>query len=233
MAQTVERVAVPSGEVAYMTLGAGPALLLPWCNLPWPDLSITRALADRYLVVLASPVGYQASSRLPPDEEYDAPRALADLLAVCDAVEIDRFAVFGYSLSAAMAAWLAGTTSRVTSAVLGGFPLLGSYQRVLDGARSDAHEMEGDPGFEPRAALSFYRDLANRADGSLVDECRCPIHAFWGASDEVLERFNAAPDLVDSLTRRGVTTTVVADTDHITTILATDEVVRAVREAVP
>ena len=111
-------------------------------------------------------------------------------------------------------------------------PLLGSYQRVLDGARADARAMEGDPVFDTRAALSFYRDLANLPDGALVDECRASIRAFWGASDEVIPRFNVAPDLLDSLTRRGVTTTVVANTDHLTTILATDEVVRAVREAV-
>jgi len=222
MAQSIERIAVPSGEVTYMTLGTGPALLVPWCNLPWPDLLVTRTLADRYRVVLASPVGYQASSRLSEGEEYDSPSALADLLAVCDALDLDRFAVFGYSLSAAMAAWLAGTTSRVTSAVLGGFPLLGSYQRVLDGALADAQETQGDPGFDTCAALSFYRGLAHLADGALVDECRCPIRAFWGSSDEVIERFNVAPDLVDSLTRRRVAATVFANTDHLSTILATD-----------
>ena len=47
-----------SGGLTFATLGAGRGLLVPWCNVPWPELPLIDRLAESYRVVLASPRGY-------------------------------------------------------------------------------------------------------------------------------------------------------------------------------
>jgi len=216
------RVTTDSGEISYRVLGSGAPVLVPWCNMDWLAIPIVARLAEHHRVVLASPLGFQASTGLDATH-YGATRVVENLLTVCDALDLDDFTVFGYSLSAAVAAWLATTTTRVTLAVVGGFPLLGSHQRVLDGVRHDMRDLAANVDFEPAAALAFYRDLASRPDGMLVRERRCPMRVFVGSADEVLRRF-AHPDLAGGLRACGVDTTVVEGTDHVTTILATEDV---------
>ncbi len=200
---------------------------MPWCNLPWPDLPLVDRLAEQYLVVLASPRGFQHSTRLASDEAYGAETSVDDLLAVCDALDVEEFAVLGYSLSAVVGGWLARTSSRVTFAALGGFPLLGSYGRVLQSAVHDVEQLQTDPGFDPRVALALYRDLAALPDGALVDDRRCPVRAFWGSDDTVVQGFDAQPDLAGALTARGVETFVADGADHLTTLFDTDTITRA------
>src|SRR6478752_3747409 len=211
-----------SGTISYHVLGTGTPVLVPWCNIDWPAIPIVGRLAEQHQVILASPLGFQASTRLDA-AHYGAARIVEDLLTVCDGLDVDDFTVFGYSLSAATSAWLAMTTTRVNLAVLGGFPLLGSHQRVLEGVRHDMRDLPANLGFDPAAALAFYRDLASRPDGMLVRDRRCPMRVFAGTADEVLHRF-AHPDLVGGLRACGVDTTVIDGTDHVTTILATDDV---------
>ena len=216
-------VTTDSGEIRYRRARV-PA---PRCSSPgatWTGLRspIVARLTEHHRVVLASPLGFQASTGL------DAPRrrrrASSRTCSRCATrSDIDDFTVFGYSLSAAVGTWLATTTTQVNLAVVGGFPLLGSYRRVLDGVRHDVRDLAANVGFDPAAALAFYRDLAGRPDGMLVRERRCPIRVFVGSADEVLHRF-AHPDLVGGLRAYGVDTTVVEGTDHVTTILATDDV---------
>jgi pimeloyl-ACP methyl ester carboxylesterase len=219
---------VDAGEVAFATCGSGPALLVPWCNVPWPDLPVVDRLAQQYLVVLASPRGYQYSSRLSSDQDYGMETGAHDLIAVCDALGAAEFAVLGYSLTAVLAGWLACTSSRVTFAVLGGFPLLGSYARVSRAAERDVAQLSTDPGFDTRAALALYRDLAELPDGRLIDDRRCPVHVFWGSADTVLQGFDVTAGLDDALTARGVSTSIVDGADHVTTLLDTDAIIRAV-----
>src|SRR6202035_3835745 len=143
---------------------------------PWPEMPYFSRLCEHFTVVLASPRGYQRSSRLTGDQLYDATTIVRDLLTVCDAVGLRRFSVLGYSLTAAMAAWLARSTLRVDAVVAGGFPLLGSYEAVRRGAERDAAGLTaGDAQaaslleqFDSRAVLSFYRALAELPDGVLV-----------------------------------------------------------------
>ena len=86
--------------------------------------------------------------------------------------------------------------------VVGGFPLLGSYERVLLSAERDADALLADDDtaasiqsdFDVRAALSFYRELAALPDGALVTEVGCPMFAFWGTGDDILWSFNVASD---------------------------------------
>jgi pimeloyl-ACP methyl ester carboxylesterase len=133
-------------------------------------------LAANFIVVAASPRGYQASTRLVETELYRSDLLVADFLAICDRVGLDTFSVLGYSLTAAVAAQLARATTRVEAVVAGGFPLLGSYGRVQVRAEDDAAALAGNSeaaaairrDFDMRAALAFYRDLAGLVDGALV-----------------------------------------------------------------
>ena len=99
------------------------------------------------------------SSRLPEPAQYDAQMLFDDLLAVCDRVGLGGFSVLGYSLTAAMAASLARASDRVDALVAGGFPLLGSYERVLRRAQR-MRRIFPIPLFDARAVLAFSRYLA-------------------------------------------------------------------------
>jgi hypothetical protein len=46
-----------------------------------------------------------------------------------------------------------------------------------------------------------------------------------------MERFNSEPQLLDALSQRGVQATIVRDTDHLSTILATHQVMQAIDSA--
>ena len=142
----IESFAVGDASLTYVVRGRGRGLLVPWCNFPWPEMPFVSALAERFTVVMASPRGYQNSTRLPASREYSAELLVNDLLAVCDHAGLETFSILGYSLTAAMAGWLASACPRVETAILGGFPLLGSYQAVLRDAEARAAEMTRDQG---------------------------------------------------------------------------------------
>jgi pimeloyl-ACP methyl ester carboxylesterase len=221
-------------SLRYAIRGSGPGLLVPLCNFPWLDMPFMDDLAAEFTVATVSPRGYQGSTWLPEADRYDNGMVVADLLAVCDEIGFERFSVLGYSLTGAMAAWLARATPRVDAIVAGGFPLLGSYQRVLTGVTRDVAAMSPEAasavGFDPRAALAFYRELADLRDGALVDEVPCPMFTFWGTEDEILHEFNTEPDLDAALAARGVATQPMADRDHAGAILGFGAIVGRVVE---
>jgi pimeloyl-ACP methyl ester carboxylesterase len=218
--------------MSYSVRGDGPGLLVPWCNFPWPDMPFVDTLADRFTVVLASPRGYQLSTRLPDSREYSAELLMNDLLAVCDHVGLEAFSVLGYSFTAAVAGWLASASSRVQAVVLGGFPLLGSYEAVLRGAEERAAEIsrhgetaeEAITDFDLRAVLTFYRELAERPGDALVD-VECPIFAFWGTDDDILQSFDRTADFGTALADRGIATRPLDGRDHVGAILSLGDVV--------
>lgn len=221
-----------------MVRGTGPGLLIPVCNFPWLDMPCFDALTRHFTVVSASPRGYQTSTRLAENETYSGELLVADLLAICDRVGLDTFSVLGYSLTAAMAAQLARVSTRVDAVVAGGFPLLGSYERVQLGAERDAAALTDgfqtaaaiERDFDVRAVLAFYRDLARLGDGALVADVSCPMLAFWGTADEILWSFNTEPDFGQALADRGVATHPVTGVDHAATILEFDRIVGDVIE---
>jgi pimeloyl-ACP methyl ester carboxylesterase len=224
--------------VQYSVRGSGPPLLVPLCNVPVLEMPYVDALSARLTVIGASPRGYEGSSRMRDDEPYTGEMLASDLLAVCDRLGFERFAVFGYSLTAAMGAWLASRSPRVEAVIAGGFPLMGAYERVLAGAEREAASLADDPrraaeldrDFDVRAVLSFYRMLATRPEGALVTDVPCPMFAFWGADDDVLWSFNAVPDLAESLTDRGVATRELMGRDHVGAILGFGDIIDHVIE---
>lgn len=169
---------------------------------------------------------------MPESEQYSADLVVHDLLEVCDHTGLEVFSVLGYSLTAAMAGWLAAASARVAAVVLGGFPLLGSYGAVLRGAEATAaaisqNEEANDAlrvDFDSRAVLTFYRELAERTDDALVD-LACPILAFWGTNDEVLQSFDTSADFRKDLEDRGVATLPIDGLDHVGAIVGLGGVV--------
>ena len=224
---------IGSDQVQYSVRGSGPALLVPLCNFPVLDMPFVDALASRFTVIGASPRGYQGSTRLQSDETYSGEMLAADLLAVCDQLGFDRFEVLGYSLTAAMGAWLASRSPRVEAVVAGGFPLLGAYERVLRGAEREAASIAEDPRradavhreFDIRAVLSFYGMLSTLPDGALVTGVRCPMLTFWGTDDDVLRSFNAVPDLATSLAGYGIASRELIGRDHASAIAGLGDII--------
>ena len=217
---SIRSIEVAGGTAAFTVTGEGPGLVLPWLNFAWFATPWVDALAQHFTVVVAAPRGYARSTRLGPSERYSVDMLGDDLLAIVDAAGLDRFSLLGYSLSGAVAAWLATTEDRVDGVVAGGFPLLGPYASVLEGARRDAadHVTIADPspdaGFDVRAALAFYAHLATLPDGALVDGRRAKLLAYWGSEDEVLARFNGLELLEPGLRARGVPFRVLEGVDH-------------------
>ena len=229
---------VGDASLSYSVRGDGPGLLVPWCNFPWPDMPFVDTLADRFTVVLASPRGYQLSTRLPESQQYSGDLLVNDLLAVCDHLGLEAFSVLGYSLTAAIAGWLGSASTRVQALVLGGFPLLGSYEAVLRGAEERATQIshddeaagrEASTEFDTRAVLTFYRELAERPDDALV-EVACPVLAFWGTNDDILQSFDRTTDFGTALADRGIATLPLDGRDHVSAILSLGDVVEDIAD---
>jgi pimeloyl-ACP methyl ester carboxylesterase len=222
-----ELLEIGDASLSYAVRGRGRGLLVPWCNLPWLDMPFIDALSERFTVVLASPRGYQGSTRLTETQAYDTDLLVADLLAVCDHTGLEVFSVLGYSLTAAMAAWLARESMRVEAVIVGGFPLLGSYESVLRRAEHNAAQLTCDERaakaqgleFDPRAVLAFYQALAQLSDGALIADVKCPVLAFWATNDTLLQSFNMPPDYGRALIDRGVATIELDSGDHLGAIL--------------
>jgi pimeloyl-ACP methyl ester carboxylesterase len=234
----VAELKVKGASLHYTVRGTGPGLLVTVCNFPWLDMPYFDTLTANFTVLAASPRGYQTSTRLAETETYSNELLVADLLAICNHVGLDTFSVLGYSLTAAVAAQLARVSTRVEAVVAGGFPLLGSYERVQLRAEGDAAALADKSeaaaaiqrDFDIRAALAFYRDLAGLGDGALVADVSCPMFAFWGTADAILWSFNTAPDFAQDLAHHGVATRAVAGGDHAGTILEFDKIVGEVIE---
>jgi pimeloyl-ACP methyl ester carboxylesterase len=219
----VDVVEVDGGRVCFEVLGAGPGIVVPSCNVPWFGTGLVARLAERRTVVVVAPRGYGPSSR--PLAAYTAEMLGADLRGVVAAAGLSRCAVLGYSLTGAMAAWWAAATDVVDAVVCGGFPLDCDLAGLVRGAETDVAALPDDPGFDPAAAMAFYRHVAAGAPGALLEGVRCPLLCFWGGSDEVLERFGDVHRFAAALERRGTQSLVLPDLDHLGALLAAEQLV--------
>ena len=118
---------VNGAQLAYRTIGDGPALLAPECNYSWaPDF---EALMGRHFtLVVASPRDFGASTRT--GAPYDSNLWASDMLSVMRHLGHETFSVFGYSFTGAFGPWLAlklKDQAEITAVASGGFPLLGDY----------------------------------------------------------------------------------------------------------
>jgi pimeloyl-ACP methyl ester carboxylesterase len=225
----LERIDRSGRALTFAVEGVGPWLLLPWCNINWLDFSDLGVLTREHTVILASPLGFAGSGRA-ESGAYELDDLVEDLVHVCRTIGAERFDVFGYSLTGALAASLACASDRVSSVMAGGFPLLGSYGAVRD----DAERLVADPQFvagisgtfDPEAVVAVYRGIAAGQDGHLVDRRRCRMAACWGADDTVLRSFDSSADLAGELTGRGVHVVRMDGLGHDTLLLHLDDVLR-------
>ena len=215
---------VDGARVAYRVHGAGPPLLAPECNYTWDD-AVEARLAERFTLIVASPRDYGRSTRT-GGPGYDVRRWATDLQAVAHHVGYDRFLFFGYSFTGAFGPWLARRlrdSNAVAAVAAGGFPLLGDYGVTLADVENQSRALEQDPAglalvrprFDPLAGLAFYRDLADLAPDTLVDDLPCPLYCFWGDRDtDAVEMVLSHEEYRAGLTRRGVPFDVYAGYDH-------------------
>jgi pimeloyl-ACP methyl ester carboxylesterase len=198
-------------DLHYEVTGSGPALLLPKFNyVRWDDYLDVGLLAGRFTVVIASPRGFAASSRLAADGDYRVADLASDLVAVMEAAGFGRFSVFGYSFTGAFAPWLAHLSDRVDAVVSGGFPIVGDYSPLYPEIRGRSEAARSDPAawsyltsrFDNRAGLGFYRELSELPPDFLVDSLPCPLFAFWGEDDEEIARGGGVQLLASGLDRR-------------------------------
>jgi pimeloyl-ACP methyl ester carboxylesterase len=213
-------------RITVTSTGTGPAVLLPVRTAPhepatadsmrrWgadPDLGATLVdgLADRHRVIAADYEGHRMTH---PAAGTLTPAAVAaDLLAIADAADVDRFAVYGYSWLALSALQLALRTDRVTALAMGGYPPVdGPYHQMLAVTRSaharsapaagDDHESpqagsEVEPGDwdavevatdadQTRQFVTLYEALADFDDRTAQRAVTVPRLAFAGAADTI------------------------------------------------
>jgi len=205
--------------VSYEVHGAGPAILIPWCNFAWSSLTLDL-LTKGYTVVIASPRGFGNSDRV--SAGYTADTIRTDLEAVLDHVGIEQYAAFGYSMTGSVAPWLAQDNPRVRAVVSGGFPISTSYAALLPYIEANRAETQREPDrwatmtrkFDPDALLAWYRRLNSLPPGGLVDRLDCPVYCFWGGDDEVIEELVGLETLWRNTTARDIPVEVFPGRDH-------------------
>jgi pimeloyl-ACP methyl ester carboxylesterase len=140
-------VTLNGARIAYRISGDGPALVLVKNNRRPLDYPAATALSGSFRVVQLHPVGFGASDR--PDD-YDFGSIGEQVLAVLDHEAIDRFAIWGFSQPAAMAAMAARHTGRAVALIMGGIPAIGFP------TDTEMRRLEREPRL-PRPSLEFWR----------------------------------------------------------------------------
>jgi pimeloyl-ACP methyl ester carboxylesterase len=112
-------------RIHYEVAGSGPPLLLHTgfglAAREWYDLGYVAALARDYRLILLDPRGQGASDKPHATEAYTPEHRVADVIAVLDALALDRTHFWGYSLGGRVGWELAvHRPERLSSLVLGG-----------------------------------------------------------------------------------------------------------------
>ena len=156
----------------FTVRGSGPALLV----YEREPRGYYDQLTDRYRVVVID----ASSDNSPAAMAYlTADRVCADILAVADAVGVDRFAWFGFSYGSVVGLQLASRTNRLSALVCGGWPPLGGqYAETLGYAEEEAAQGRVTP------FLTFYRSVREWPEREAVSKFTCPRMAFAGNKDE-------------------------------------------------
>jgi pimeloyl-ACP methyl ester carboxylesterase len=152
-----QRFHLPTGVELDITLGGprdGEALIFlhgfPESHRTWRHQ--LAELCDDYFVAAPDQRGYAGSSKPPRVEDYEASRIVADVVAIADALELDRFTLVGHDWGGAIA-WLAALRhpERIARLVIANAPHPFLFQRTLI----------DDP--EQRAASQYIRTFRNPA----------------------------------------------------------------------
>ncbi|MEU8222727.1 hypothetical protein [Kribbella sp. NPDC048915] len=176
---TYRSVELAGARIAYRVGGAGPALVLMRNNRRPLDCPVADELGRRFQVFQIHAVGFGASER--PDE-YDFGSIGDQVVAVLDQEGANRFAVWGFSQTACMAAIVARSTDRAAALVIGGVTPIGFPTDAT------MRRFEREPRL-PRPALEFWRAYRSydwhrefRSYGGLKV-------AYLGTADPAIRRF--------------------------------------------
>jgi pimeloyl-ACP methyl ester carboxylesterase len=207
-------------RIEFNVQGDGPGLLLPECNARWNAWGYVDKLAERYRVVTASPRGYFGSDWEESIDAYTLDSVRDDLLAAADAAGLETFGVWGYSFAAAMGAFLATATSRVLTLVAGGFPLIGSYQALVEYA--ERLTAPANSPCDPAAAIAFYRAMAASDTDQWMSSLRCARSCYWGAEDPIMTLAMTIDEQRRSLEKAAFVVQELPGLDHVACGMRTD-----------
>ena len=193
------------------TTGERADELRRWGVDPRLGLALCEGLQDRFRVIA---VPYEAYALAHPRADTLTPDTIAaDLLAIADAAEADRFACYGYSWLAVAALQLALRIDQLTALAMGGFPPLGGPYPEMLAVTAATHELavaaaSGEP-VEPvsqpdsdrdidwdtvevtltpeqtRQFVTLYEALAGFDDKAALARVTCPRLCFVGTADRI------------------------------------------------
>ncbi|MEU7741367.1 alpha/beta hydrolase [Nonomuraea sp. NPDC049158] len=207
--------------------GQGPTVLLPvnpvpiegakaddmrkWGVDPALGRNLIDGLSDAFRVVAFDYEGHVLAT--PKPDTLTPANIAADLLAVADAVDADRFAYYGYSWLALSGLQLAIRTDRLSALVMGGYPPLGGPYAEMLSVTMATYEMSGqDPApqkTQPKAEgtkadeydwdsaevtmteaqtrqfVTLYEGLQDFDDRAAQASLSCPRLCFAGSADKI------------------------------------------------
>ena len=212
---TSTRIALPTGVTLNVQLGGargGEAIVFlhgfPESHRTWR--AIAPVLAEDYFVVCPDQRGFGASDKPEGVENYRTDRIVADLIALADVLEIDRFTLVGHDWGGAVA-WLAALRHperiRRLAIVNAPHPLIFQKSLIEDAAQRAASQYMNafrNPTMEQGIAAmgweSFYtKTFGGHADLSLVPEAEKQAYlADWSAPGALTAMLNwyRASDIV-------------------------------------
>lgn len=195
--------------------GEGPTLLLPldprptegeqaeqmrqYGNDPALGQSFITPLSDSFRVVA---FGYENHVQANPRPDTLTPdNVVADMLAIADAAQAERFAYYGYSWLAMIGLQLAIRTDRLSALIMGGYPPLdGPYAEMLRVTQA-THAVAmggGEPASDDdewsglslstdqtRQFVTLYEALQGFDDRAAQAQITCPRLCFVGSADEI------------------------------------------------
>lgn len=209
------RIELPTGVTLNVQLGGargGEAIVFlhgfPESHRTWRE--IAPALAEDYFVVVPDQRGFGASDKPLGVERYRTDRIVADLIALADALEIDRFTLVGHDWGGAVA-WLAALRhpERIQRLIIvnAPHPLIFQKSLIEDPAQRAASQYMNafrNPAMEQGIAAmgweTFYtKTFGGHADlGLLPEEEKQAYLADWSAPGALTAMLNwyRASDIV-------------------------------------
>ena len=214
-----QRFHLPTGVELDVTLGGprdAPALVFlhgfPESHRTWRHQ--LAGLSDTYFVVAPDQRGYAGSSKPPAVEDYTPDKPVADLIALADALELERFTLVGHDWGGAIA-WMAALNhpDRIERLAIANAPHPFIFQRTLFDDRDQREASQyirtfRDPAFETKLGamglekffeISFMRNadaqlLTNEEKAIYLDQWRNP-----GAFTAMLNWYRAAQLIVPAM----------------------------------
>jgi pimeloyl-ACP methyl ester carboxylesterase len=249
MPPTTHYITTPDGfRIAYDVQGSGPALVLlhglSGDRQRWHAYGVVDGLKDTFTVITLDLRGSGESSTSTNASDYSADAHVVDVCAVADAAGVGRFAVWGWSLGAALATHLAANEPRTTQAIVAG-----SYLGPIFTTPWLQQQLQA---WEPVAALKaagrldeiseMARPFAERTDFDVffarlyglvgwppldATELQAPTTFYTGTNDGRV--FTAVEAQRESIIAAGHQVYVMSNFNHVQLIMETDIVLPTVR----